>query len=225
MREFLGLLLLLLVGFVTSSHATHSSAGVTIIMGKSDLDQAAIESFLRCLDGTGVDYRIYVAPGSEIVVIPAQQRWLDTTGIDFQLAQCMMKHYDQLSIMAESTVYPDKQHDTAVPHRQATYESLAGQGAKGQQPVGTKPTGAPRNETLGHRQSKRSLIMPRDTSHYFSYLDVHKDCASNDLYPSYGQKCHSFPSSYASSFFWKPHQQFMVAHVYMAASWLFSRQQ
>ncbi|KAJ5783916.1 uncharacterized protein N7518_009593 [Penicillium psychrosexuale] len=156
MRQFLGgLLLLLLVGFVATSHAVPSSAGVTIIMGPSDLNQAAIESFLRCLDGTSVDYRIYVTLGGEIVVIPAQQRSLDTTGIDYQLAQS----------------YPDKQHDTAVPYRQATYESLAGQGAKGQQPVGTKPTatGTPRNETLGHHQSKRSLIMPHVTLHYYGH--------------------------------------------------------
>lgn len=46
-----------------------------------------------------------------------------------------MKHYDQLNIIAESTAYPDKQHDTAVPYGQATYDSLARQGAKGQKPI------------------------------------------------------------------------------------------
>ena len=166
MRQFLGLLLLLLVGFVTSSHAAPGSAGATIIMGKSDLDQATIESFLRCLDGTGVDYRIYVTPGGEMVVITAQQRWLDTTGIDSQLAQCMMKHYDQLSIIAESTTYPDKRHDMAVPYRRATYEFLAEQGAKGQNPVREALAAvASRKKTLHRRQSKRSLIMLRGISH------------------------------------------------------------
>lgn len=52
MRQFLGgLLLLLLVGFVATSHAVPSSAGVTIIMGPRDLNQAAIESFLRASMG------------------------------------------------------------------------------------------------------------------------------------------------------------------------------
>ena len=75
MRQFLVLFLLLLAGFV---------AGTTIIV-PCDLDQAALESFLRCLDGTGIDYRLYVSSNGEIVVISAQQRWLDTNGVDSQL--------------------------------------------------------------------------------------------------------------------------------------------
>lgn len=43
-----------------------------------DLDQAALESFLRFLNGAGIGYRLYVSSNGEIVVIPAQQRSLDT---------------------------------------------------------------------------------------------------------------------------------------------------
>ena len=77
-----------------------------------------------------------------------------------------MRHSDQLDILAESTAYPDKRHGMAVPYRQATYEFLAEQGAKGQTPV-RKPLAAVAsgNETLHRRQSKRSLIMLRGISH------------------------------------------------------------
>lgn len=68
MRQFCVLLLLLLIGFVAA----------TTIMVPCDLDQAALESFLRFLNGAGIGYRLYVSSNGEIVVIPAQQRSLDT---------------------------------------------------------------------------------------------------------------------------------------------------
>jgi hypothetical protein len=189
-----------LVGFVTASHAAPSSGDEITVMGPSDLDQAAVESFLRCLNGTGVDYRLYVGTGGEMVVIPVQQRQIDSNGIDYQLMQCIMRHYDQLNIMTESTVYHVENHDAAISHRQATHELLARNGAVGQQPVGTEPpgTGVPRNESSGHHQSERSLIMPRVTLHYYGYLDIDKGCGNHDINAYYTRTCHSYPSSYAS---------------------------
>lgn len=215
-RQFLEILLLLLLGFVTASHAVPSNTGEITVMGPSDLNQAAVESFLRCLNGTGADYRLFVGTGGEIVVIPVQQRQIDPNGVDSQLMQCIMRHYDQLNIVAESTVYHDEQHDAAVPHGQATYELLAGQGAIGQQPVGTKPpaTGTPGNESDGQHQSERSLIMPRATSHYFGYLDIHKGCENHDADPWYAGTCHSHASSFASVRFENPNALWLHMFIY-----------
>lgn len=138
MRRVISSLLLLLAYLMTASYTASNRTNELTIMGPSELNKDAVESFLRCVNGT--EYKLYVGEGGEVVVILAQQRQIDPTGIDEKLSKCMIRHYDQLNIMGQSTVYPDEQHDSAVPLAQVTYESwLAGQGALGQQPIGTKP--------------------------------------------------------------------------------------
>ncbi|PYH33715.1 putative MFS monocarboxylate transporter [Aspergillus neoniger CBS 115656] len=113
-----------------------AAANITIL-GPGDLHQGVADSFLFCLNATGIYYRLYIDAGITIVLSP-KNRGIDTEDDEF-LLQCMMMACDTMSIAAEDMNEDNENHINSVYAFLVTYDSLVEQGAQGLRAIGTRP--------------------------------------------------------------------------------------
>lgn len=114
-----------------------AAANITIL-GPGDLHQDVADSFLFCLNATGIYYRLYIDTGITIV-LPPNNRGIDTGEDDEFLLQCMKMACDTMSIAAEDMNEDNADHMNSVYASLVTYDWLVEQGARGLRAIGTRP--------------------------------------------------------------------------------------
>ncbi|PYI07353.1 hypothetical protein BO78DRAFT_282926, partial [Aspergillus sclerotiicarbonarius CBS 121057] len=108
------------------------------ILGPGDLHQEVADTFLACVNATGIDYRLYVDSGMTIL-LPPSNRTIDGDGVDAPLLECMMRTSDTMNVAAEDTTEFDEKQASSVRVALVTYDWLVEQEAQGLRAVGTKP--------------------------------------------------------------------------------------
>ncbi|RDH35064.1 MFS general substrate transporter [Aspergillus welwitschiae] len=124
--------------FLIAELVQFTAAANITILGQGDLHQDTADSFLSCLNATGVRYRLYIDAGST-VVLPPGNRTLDTGGVDEFLLHCMMMACGTMDIAAEDTDEDNEEHMASVYASIVTYDWLVDQGARGLRAIGTRP--------------------------------------------------------------------------------------
>ncbi|GLA35027.1 hypothetical protein AnigIFM63309_009915 [Aspergillus niger] len=124
--------------FLIAELVQFTAAANITILGQGDLHQDTADSFLSCLNATGIHYRLYIDAGSTIV-LPPGNRTLDTGGVDEFLLHCMMMACGTMDIAAEDTDEDNEEHMASVYASIVTYDWLVDQGARGLRAIGTRP--------------------------------------------------------------------------------------
>ncbi|GLA55563.1 hypothetical protein AnigIFM63604_002352 [Aspergillus niger] len=124
--------------FLIAELVQFTAAANITVLGQGDLHQDTADSFLSCLNATGIHYRLYIDAGSTLV-LPPGNRTLDTHGVDEFLLQCMMMACGTMDIAAEDTDEDNEEHMASVYASIVTYDWLVDRGARGLRAIGTRP--------------------------------------------------------------------------------------
>ena len=96
------------------------------------LKESVAQELLKCINLLSTDYKVYVDLDEHVVVIPAERRAIDLTGVDKALAKCMLQVLGEMTVIAESSEFEDPSHQCALATGSADFAFLLANGAKGQ---------------------------------------------------------------------------------------------
>lgn len=174
-------------------------------LAHTELKDSVVQELLRCINLLPTSYKLYVDVDGHVVVIPAEQRAIDLTGVDKGLADCMLQVLGEMSVTAESSEFDDASQQSALATDSADFSFLLANGAKGQRTQSGFDASADAlvSDTALVDRSEHQLTK-RCVGYYGAYLDIHVGCHNSEYATPYFGGCQSYASSYASVQFYNP---------------------